>query len=232
MRGAGRPPVQAWDFGAIALLAVAGHVVAPHVAATDPGAWGPIARVVRSLAIVALAALVVAVVWRGTTWRQLGFVALPPRWPRHVAALTVLCVTPVAAAIAATLGHAGELVPNTQIRTLIPGDPDVAKVAALIFVAAVLTPLVEEPLFRGLLQGWLRRRVRARAAVPLAALIFAVAHGVPAIMPWLFVVGVILGTGYERAECLWVPILVHGLYNAVVAGALALAVAAGRLTLG
>ena len=96
---------------------------------------------------------------------------------------------------------------------------DPAQLAALIFSAVIIGPLLEEIVFRGLAQtsllNFFGRRARWRVIL-LASAVFAAAHvGLTTwhALPGLFVLGVVLGWLYERTGSLWPPILVHAGFN-------------------
>ncbi|MGB0767653.1 MAG: lysostaphin resistance A-like protein [Phycisphaeraceae bacterium] len=99
----------------------------------------------------------------------------------------------------------------------------------LVLTAVVLAPLIEELVFRGLLQTSLVRLMRGRRwpALLLAAGFFAVIHWA-VLVSWhgivpLFVLGLVFGYLYERTGSLAPPILAHALFNAMnIAQALAL----------
>jgi membrane protease YdiL (CAAX protease family) len=81
----------------------------------------------------------------------------------------------------------------------------------------VLAPLVEELLFRGLLQGLLRdklQRPTAWLAIATTSFLFAIMHYSqgPAPIP-LFFFSLVLGYLYERTGRIAVPILTHALLN-------------------
>jgi membrane protease YdiL (CAAX protease family) len=88
----------------------------------------------------------------------------------------------------------------------------------VILSAVVLAPLVEELLFRGLLQSMLRRYLNNPwHAVLLTAGIFALFHiDTPQNIPALFVLGMVLGYNYERCGRLWPAILIHLLFNGIM----------------
>jgi len=86
-----------------------------------------------------------------------------------------------------------------------------------VFVAAVLAPVAEEVLFRGLIQSMLRRYIRLPwIGILVTATLFALAH-YPYwhTMPALFALAVALGYNYERCGRLYAPILLHAFFNAV-----------------
>ena len=82
--------------------------------------------------------------------------------------------------------------------------------------SALLAPVCEELFFRGYLQGALSR-ISVRRAVVIAALVFALSHGLSlyGFLPRLGL-GLLLGLLMERTGTLLAPILVHGCYNAAI----------------
>lgn len=84
----------------------------------------------------------------------------------------------------------------------------------------------EELLFRGIIQGTLRRAFGPVGAVGLAAAIFASVHYVAltggaearlTTIAILFLPSLVFGAAYERTNNLAVPALIHGLYNSTLA---------------
>ena len=86
-----------------------------------------------------------------------------------------------------------------------------------VYSVVVLAPLTEEIFFRGLVQSMLRRYVQnAWPAILLTSAMFALMHMQnPQDVLSLFAFGVALGYNYERCGRLYVPILMHGIFNAV-----------------
>ncbi|UWG50211.1 Metal-dependent membrane protease, CAAX family [Halalkaliarchaeum sp. AArc-CO] len=95
----------------------------------------------------------------------------------------------------------------------------------MILVSILVVGPVEELLFRGVVQGLLRRAVSAWPAIVLAAAFFGLVH-VWAVQGTIgqqlvyavvaTVLGIVLGYLYERTGNIVVPGLAHGLYNAVL----------------
>lgn len=85
----------------------------------------------------------------------------------------------------------------------------------LLALAVLAAPLCEEFIFRGLLQGGLRRSLPAWQAIIIGAAVFAIVHPPAAMLP-VFVLGLCTGWVYEKSGALLAPMLVHGSYNAVV----------------
>ncbi|HUT77661.1 MAG TPA: type II CAAX endopeptidase family protein [Polyangia bacterium] len=85
-----------------------------------------------------------------------------------------------------------------------------------LFSMAIVAPLAEEALFRGLVwQGYVRR-YGPRNAVLYSALMFAVWHLNPLQMPGAFVAGLVLGWLRHRTGSIWPCVWLHALFNGVV----------------
>jgi len=97
-----------------------------------------------------------------------------------------------------------------------------AKLVVFALVAAVIAPICEELLFRGLLLRALRRRLEPVPAVAIQALVFALAHpllsptvGDLAVVPALFLLGLASGVAATRKGDLSASILMHIGFNLV-----------------
>ncbi len=84
-----------------------------------------------------------------------------------------------------------------------------------LFAAIVVAPILEELIFRGVVQRLLGRIVAPFIAVLVAAALFAVVHGTVQQMIVAFPCGVVLGYCYLRSGTLLVPIAIHALNNAL-----------------
>jgi len=84
--------------------------------------------------------------------------------------------------------------------------------AVTVFLGGILSPIGEELLFRGLLANFLFRW-GPWAGILVSAVIFAVAHGVNAVMPVAFVVGIATGVLLRLSGSIWPAIAVHVVYN-------------------
>jgi membrane protease YdiL (CAAX protease family) len=135
--------------------------------------------------------------------------------------------------LAVTIGAGGsvlltQLGVTDEVASVI-GDVAAANPVVLLILAGLSLVLVapaEELLFRGVIQGRLRRAFGPVAAVVGATFLFAVIHvanftsggavGVLAILGVLALAATVFGAAYERTRNLAVPILIHGLYNTVL----------------
>ncbi|MFO0946326.1 MAG: type II CAAX endopeptidase family protein [Planctomycetota bacterium] len=87
----------------------------------------------------------------------------------------------------------------------------------LTLSVAVVAPLIEELMFRGILQSWMVNRVGIPAGILITATLFGFAHSLswPDPVP-LIVLGFGMGVAYQRTRSLWPPVVVHALFNGMM----------------
>ena len=85
----------------------------------------------------------------------------------------------------------------------------------IILGPAILIPIVEELLFRGLLHRSLKVKLSPKASSIIAAILFGLAHMEPDTIPQLVVIGLVLSYVYEKSGSVWVPAAVHATNNFV-----------------
>jgi membrane protease YdiL (CAAX protease family) len=148
--------------------------------------------------------------WPKLTAADLGVTA-PVRAGLGVAAgvaLWLLSIV-VANAQAAVVGaHPQSLILAAAAHRSLPG-----LIIDLVFGAGVVAT-VEELLFRVVLFGVLRQRMRFAYAALLSSALFALAHEISAWLP-VFVLGLGLAYLYERRHSLWTNAFAHGTLNAI-----------------
>ncbi len=197
---------------------------APDHALTQSQAWAMLAAVVTSqLPVVAYFA------WRvshlPTGWKRAGLV--PTRPIRDVAAGLVGFVPAVAMAmgVGVVAGMISEKllglpVPNVgheMLEQLVEAD-SAGTTIALLLAAIVAAPLLEEIIFRGLVQSTLSDALGPRrrwTVVLVASAVFTLIHfNVPwQAQPSLFILGIVLGWLYERTGSLLPSMIVHAGFN-------------------
>ncbi|MEM8738706.1 MAG: JDVT-CTERM system glutamic-type intramembrane protease [Planctomycetota bacterium] len=186
---------------------------------------------VSGLALLASAAFFVVKAWASEAGlRRAGLI---PRRPGRDVWVSVVGL-PVAAVLTfATLGvvawGAAQLgVPSPPINhgmlTRLQESPSLELIVQTVFAAVILGPVLEELVFRGLLQTWLLEMWGRRARWPVliaASAVFAAVHlGATTwhALPGLFVLALVLGWLYEQTGSVWPPVLVHAGFNAVNIG--------------
>ena len=84
-----------------------------------------------------------------------------------------------------------------------------------VLMLAILAPVLEEVLFRGILLEAVREKYSSGRAIVVSALMFGVIHIIPQQVVNAFVIGLILGFIYVRTNSLWPVIIIHALNNAM-----------------
>ena len=91
----------------------------------------------------------------------------------------------------------------------------------MVFAIVILVPFIEELLFRGFLQNFLKRYLGRAWAIVLSAIIFSLAHfsisqgiGNFQLIVSLSVLALFLGFIYERQRMLWSSMALHMTFNA------------------
>ncbi len=87
-------------------------------------------------------------------------------------------------------------------------------IVVLVFVVVVGAPIVEELVYRGLLQGAARRTLNDVLAVVVVAAFFTVIHFRPVEYPGLFLFGLVLGSCAWATNRLGMGIVAHMSFNA------------------
>jgi membrane protease YdiL (CAAX protease family) len=83
----------------------------------------------------------------------------------------------------------------------------------IVLAAVVVAPLLEELLFRVILQSWLSEWFSPGAAIVLSSLLFGAVHGFPDCIP-IFGLALVLGTIYQRRSSYLAVVVLHALFNA------------------
>ena len=159
------------------------------------------------------------------------FVNLLSVWPLMMAAMTLTIFS-------GKLIYGPEYeIPQHQQLELIKAYPQLQLRILTFVVAVVIAPVLEEMLFRGLIQTVIRSFLESRNSIPhqnsldsarfsagrnrawlsilISSGLFAVVHGNITHWPALFVLGVCLGYAYEKSGSLFRPIFIHAFFNAV-----------------
>lgn len=140
-------------------------------------------------------------------------------WPRQLSwgGLAFLAaIGPTWVALAATLRWRRDETQHEFLR-LLGESPGWSTLALMVLTVAVVAPLVEELLFRVILQGWLTEHFGAAVAVPTVAVIFAAVHG------WLdglalVPLALILGYVFAHRRSYLAVVTTHSLFNSVMFG--------------
>ena len=157
----------------------------------------------------------IAIKKRGATLRDAGFRPVPLVTLLKMVPVTVGMMILTAVLVTISSQVFGE-VPTAQDQVV--GDATSLSFSDFLWIMAVAAlgaPIAEEFLFRGMLFRLLRTRMKLVAAVALSAVLFAVLHFIPALVPALLGMGVVLALVADRYDSLYPAMLVHALNNGI-----------------
>ncbi|KAK6919550.1 Type II CAAX prenyl endopeptidase Rce1-like [Dillenia turbinata] len=107
-----------------------------------------------------------------------------------------------------------EDVGNPMVKEILSDGP-ISK-AACILVYCILTPLLEEIIYRGFLLKSLVTKMKWQQAVVVSSVVFSAAHLSGENSLQLFIIGCVLGSSYCWSGNLRTSFTIHSLYNAVI----------------
>lgn len=111
----------------------------------------------------------------------------------------------------------GEIDPQPVVEAVV-AETSIAMQLLFAVSAIVIAPLCEEFFFRGVIYGVLKRFGERIFANVASSIFFAAIHmHVPGVLP-LTLLAVVLCIAYEITGCLWVPVVMHSLFNALNLG--------------
>lgn len=146
--------------------------------------------------------------FRPRRWRD----ALKGGWG-YLALLPIVAVG--ALAWKALLRYFGIEAPAQEALTLIAFRSSGMLKVYFIFIGALVAPLAEELLFRGVLLPALARKFGAGAGLLFSAMIFSALHFNVAVLIPIFLLGLAFGAAYLVTGRLGVSIVMHLLFNSV-----------------
>lgn len=98
--------------------------------------------------------------------------------------------------------------------TALGGEESLLAILVEVFVTALLVPVMEELVFRGVVLSSLRRYGIGFSIVG-SALIFGLAHMDPSSVVFATIAGLVFGFLYAKTNNLWLTILIHALNNLI-----------------
>ena len=104
-----------------------------------------------------------------------------------------------------------------QVADLAEATSDLGGQLQLAVMFVLVAPFVEEVLFRGVMMGWLAKRMHIRWAITISAAAFAAIHladpNAVLAVPSLFVIGIGLGWAAHRRGNIGIAIFMHAGVN-------------------
>jgi membrane protease YdiL (CAAX protease family) len=157
-------------------------------------------------------------------YKRIGYRALFHPAGHSVAATMMLVSVPILMLVPGLVMLAGAL--NSIVQWLFPMNADdVARfeqqltpgIVPVLF-SCVAAPVLEEMLFRGVIQRAFLRQYSRAFAILWSATLFGIAHLNLYQMMTALAIGIVAGWLYERCRSLWPCILLHAAYNGFVTG--------------
>lgn len=147
--------------------------------------------------------------FRFTSGKDIGLASLA--WIGSIGcSLTIyFLLSPITGGVSAALRQILSLA--TDVKRL-DGQLESAWIVA-IARGCLMVPLFEELLFRGLLLSWLGKHLAISRAVIVSAVLFAIMHGYPIVLPYAFVAGLFLGWVREHTGSTFNTLVMHVLNN-------------------
>jgi membrane protease YdiL (CAAX protease family) len=148
--------------------------------------------------------------------RPLGRIAVGLRRPASWGRACALVVGSLVAVLVAG-GILGRFLKAGEEQGLVPDGWDGTRAAPFVanfVVVALLAPLVEEYVFRGVGHSLISSVWGPVVAVVATGLAFGLAHGLVVALPVLSLFGAILGWLRWKTDSLYPPMILHGIFNA------------------
>lgn len=200
-----------WTIGSVVALVSVGQLlqkIQPSLK-NDSGA-GSLCQVIAYLALL----LVIQTVYFPRTKLSVIFATKPGKWVFYpiAAILGIAILFPASALYEAALQRWPAPPQSTEIMGPFRELSRFRQVTAGLGIVLV-TPLVEEALFRGALFGTLRRRYAAPWVVVSTAIFFAMIHGQPQILIPIGLVGAALAFLRVASGSMWPGVVMHMAFN-------------------
>lgn len=113
-------------------------------------------------------------------------------------------------------GGGSETMQTKAMNALATGGREAYGPALTLFLVAILVPVFEELIYRGLILGGLSRHISFGWANVLQSALFAVSHDDPPRLPFYFAMGLLSGWLVKKTGALGPAIALHVLNNAIV----------------
>ncbi|GMQ94173.1 MAG: hypothetical protein BMS9Abin12_1657 [Acidimicrobiia bacterium] len=225
---AGYLPVAKWRYRDVAIAFFSGAFASIFMAAgfaaagVDPLSPLPFSVVFGAQAAVSLGAVWFLSVTRGSRSlvADVGVVVNPSDWWGILAGMGLqVAIAVVTAPFIVWIWPDGP--PSQGVATIAESSETLLEQLAILAVVAVAAPIIEEIIFRGMLLSVLRRSLSRWPAILLSAAVFSAVHLLDpdalAVVPGLFLLGVVLGWAALRRGDLSLAIALHSGINLLAA---------------
>ncbi len=176
---------------------------------------GIIALLLAQNAAFAIAVYLVLIRLQKLPWSALGMRPAKAKWLKLALAIAILWL-PVSMGIEAVIeGQWGVSFDELLMKLYAPYGFTWTSALGISFIGGLVAPFCEEILFRGVLFAWLRRHWNLSLSMIASAAVFAAVHVIPAVMPEIFILGLVMAWLYERSGSIYPAILLHVTNNLI-----------------
>jgi uncharacterized protein len=208
--------------GAAALIVLAG--VGMAALRIDPAtAGGMSSPLLFGAGLGVYLVVIIAVYWfavrrPGGSWALVGVRQFDWRWWLAIGPLFIVQMGGMAVINGIIVPFfTGSELENPQIEAITGGlSLSGRELILLLFLIAVVAPVAEELFFRGMLYPVLRRRWGPTWAILINAVLFALMHFLPILLPALFWIGLVFAWVRERSGSVIPSIVLHAVQNGLV----------------
>jgi len=176
---------------------------------------GIIALLLAQNTAFALAVYLVLIRVQKLPWTALGLRPAEAKWLKLALAIAVLWL-PVSIGIEALIEGQWDVSFNQLLMEIYaPYGFTWTSALGVGLVGGLVAPFCEEILFRGVIFAWMRRHWNLQLSMIASAAIFAAFHVIPAVMPEIFILGLVMAWLYERSGSIYPAILLHVTNNLI-----------------
>jgi len=150
--------------------------------------------------------------------RTLGFFSLGIKYDLFLPILVVMATISMAVLFSILLTLIGVVLPETMNERIVSNafaDQNNMQMIYLFVVFTLVGPVSEEIVFRVFIQNFLKKHTNTIFAIIVSSVLFAAFHQSILLMPYFFVIGVILAVLYAKTRSIIPSIVTHGIYNLI-----------------
>ncbi|MBL7070395.1 MAG: CPBP family intramembrane metalloprotease [Candidatus Omnitrophica bacterium] len=150
--------------------------------------------------------------------RRLGFFSLGIKYDLFLPILVVMATISIGMLFSILLTVIGVVLPETMNERIVSNvfaDQNNIQLIYLFAVFTLIGPVSEEIVFRVFIQNFLKKHTNTVFAIIVSSLLFAAFHQSIPLMPYFFIIGVILSLLYTKTKSIIPSMVTHGIYNSI-----------------
>ena len=150
--------------------------------------------------------------------RRLGFFSLGIKYDLFLPILVVMATISIGMLFSMLLTVIGVVLPETMNERIVSNvfaDQNNIQLIYLFAVFTLIGPVSEEIVFRVFIQNFLKKHTNTVFAIIVSSVLFAAFHQSIPLMPYFFIIGVILALLYTKTKSIIPSMVTHGIYNSI-----------------